>query len=209
MTEASLERGREFIYATARVLEQRLFATLFEGAPAMGVSMRCARTATTTAASDTASSLMRARRPASRSTSGSRSTRSPPPVRAPTTSCCGVRLAGDARCPRPIMLPSIRGYPQAKHWRETAEFLPGLFGTIGAMAALHALGNQPARTAGVSTALGRHAGGAAVLSRCRPRVEEQHQPRRRDGSPQRGSSVRTRRSVGRSRRSLWSHQTGS
>jgi hypothetical protein len=28
------------------------------------------------------------------------------------------------------MLPSIRGYPQAKHWRETAEFPPGLFGTI-------------------------------------------------------------------------------
>ena len=37
MTEVSYERAREFVYATARVLEQRLFATLFEGAPATGV----------------------------------------------------------------------------------------------------------------------------------------------------------------------------
>jgi hypothetical protein len=141
MTEASFERGREFIYATARVLEQRLFATLFEGAPATGVVDALG---------------------AYRNDDGGFGHGLEPDARAPASQPVDVWFAFDTlvaagapadelvlpACdwlatlgvPVPIMLPSIRGYPQARHWRETAEFPPGLFGTIGATAALHALG---------------------------------------------------------------------
>jgi hypothetical protein len=141
VTAASLERGREFIYATARVLEQRLFATVFEGAPATGVvDALCAY----------------------RNDDGGFGHGLEPDARAPASQPVDVWFAFDtlaaARAqaddlvlpacdwlatlgvPVPIMLPSIRDYPQAKHWRETEEFPPGLFGTIGATAALHALG---------------------------------------------------------------------
>ena len=137
----SLERGREFIYATARVLEQRLFATAFEGAPATGVvdALR-----------------------AYRNDDGGFGHGLEPDARAPASQPVDVWFAFDTlvaagvradelvlpACdwlatlgvPVPIMLPSIRGYPQARHWRETEEFPPSLFGTIGATAALHALG---------------------------------------------------------------------
>lgn len=139
--EASFERGREFIYATARVLEQRLFATLFQGAPATGVvdALR-----------------------AYRNDDGGFGHGLEPDTRAPASQPVDVWFAFDTlvaarvqadelvlpACdwlatlgvPIPIMLPSIRGYPQARHWRETAEFPPGLFGTIGPTATLHALG---------------------------------------------------------------------
>ena len=138
---AAFERGREFVYATARVLEQRLFETLFEGAPASGVvdALR-----------------------AYRNDDGGFGHGLEPDTRAPASQPVDVWFAFDtlvaagARAddlvlpacdwlatlgvPVPIMLPSIRGYPEAKHWRETSEFPPSLFGTIGATAALHALG---------------------------------------------------------------------
>lgn len=141
VTAASFERGREFVYATARVLEQRLFATLFERAPATGVvdALR-----------------------AYRNDDGGFGHGLEPDARAPASQPVDVWFAFDTlvaagtraddlvlpACdwlatlgvPVPIMLPSIRGYPQARHWREATDFPPGLFGTIGATAALHALG---------------------------------------------------------------------
>jgi hypothetical protein len=142
-TGGLLERGREFIYATARVLEQRLYATLFEGAAATGVidALR-----------------------AYRNDDGGFGHGLEPDARAPASQPVDVWFAFDtlvaarARAddlvlpacdwlatlgvPVPIMLPSVREYPQARHWRETADFPPGLFGTIGATAALHALGTE-------------------------------------------------------------------
>lgn len=140
MTGASFERGREFVYSTARVLEQRLFETVFDSAPATGVvdALR-----------------------AYRNDDGGFGHGLEPDTRAPESQPVDVWFALDtlvaagtradelvlAACewlatlgvPVPIMLPSIRGYPQAEHWRETAEFPPSLFGTIGPTAALHAL----------------------------------------------------------------------
>jgi hypothetical protein len=122
------------------VLEQRLFATLFEGASATGVvdALR-----------------------AYRNDDGGFGHGLEPDARAPASQPVDVWFAFDtlvaagARADDlvlpacdwlatlgrqvPIMLPSIRGYPQARHWRETTDFPPGLFGTIGPTAALHAL----------------------------------------------------------------------
>jgi hypothetical protein len=141
VTAPTFERGREFVYATARVLEQRLFETLFEGAPSSGVvdALR-----------------------AYRNDDGGFGHGLEPDTRAPASQPVDVWFAVDtlvaagARAdelvlpacdwlatlgvPVPIMLPSIRDYPQARHWRETDEFPPSLFGTIGATAALHAVG---------------------------------------------------------------------
>lgn len=137
---AALERGRAFLYATARVLEQRLFETLFEHAPATGVvdALR-----------------------AYRNDDGGFGHGLEPDTRAPGSQPVNAWFAFDtlaaARAPAddlvlpacdwlstlgvpvPILLPSIRGYPQAAHWREIEEFPPELFGTIGPTAALHAL----------------------------------------------------------------------
>ena len=156
VTTASFERGREFIYATARVLEERLFATVFEEAPAAGVvdALR-----------------------AYRNSDGGLGHGLEPDTRAPASQPVDVWFAFDtlltagARAddlvlpacdwlatlgvPVPLMLPSIRGYPQARHWRETAEFPPGLFGTIGPTATLHALGvAHPWREAATAWCLG-------------------------------------------------------
>jgi hypothetical protein len=122
------------------MLEQRLFATLFEGASAMGVvdALR-----------------------AYRNDDGGFGHGLEPDARAPASQPVDVWFAFDtlaaagARAddlvlpacdwlatlgvPVPIMLPSIRGYPQAKHWRETAEFPPGLFGTIATKSSQPAL----------------------------------------------------------------------
>jgi hypothetical protein len=156
LSGASFERGREFVYATARVLEQRLFATVFEGASATGVvdALR-----------------------AYRNDDGGFGHGLEPDTRAPASQPVDVWFAFDTivaagvraddlvlpACdwlttlgvPVPIMLPSIRGYPQARHWRETTDFPPGLFGTIGATAALHALGvEHPWRDAATEWCLG-------------------------------------------------------
>lgn len=160
LTGAPFERGREFVYATARVLEQRLFETVFEGAPATGVV-----------------AALRAYR----NDDGGFGHGLEPDARAPASQPVDVWFALDtlvaagARAddlvlpacdwlatlgvPVPIMLPSIRGYPQARHWRETAEFPPSLFGTIGATAALHALGvEHPWRDAATEWCLRELAG---------------------------------------------------
>jgi hypothetical protein len=136
---AALERGRDFVYTTARVLEQRLFETLFNGAPASGVvdALR-----------------------AYRNDDGGFGHGLEPDSRAPDSHPVDVWFAFDTlvaagapaddlvvpACdwlatlgvPVPIMLPSFRAYPHAGHWRD-AELPPSLFGTIGATAALHTL----------------------------------------------------------------------
>ena len=140
---ASWAAAREFVFRDARLLERRLFATLFEGAPATGV--------------------VRAMR-AYQNDDGGLGHALEPDVRCPEsqplfvtfglaalalvdardddllTGCCEfLETVADDRGAVPMILPSAAAYPRADHW--TNAHLPAsLQPTIGIAASLHALG---------------------------------------------------------------------
>jgi len=135
--------AREFVFRDARLVERRLFATMFEGAPADGVA-RAVR--------------------AYRNDDGGLGHALEPDVRCPEsqplfvlfgltplasvgardddllTSCCEfLETVADDRGAVPIILPSAADYPRAEHWTN-ARLPPSLQPTIGIAASLHALG---------------------------------------------------------------------
>jgi hypothetical protein len=138
-----LEAARDFIYTEARVLEQRLFATLFEGAPADGV-VDAAR--------------------AYRNADGGFGHGLEPDKRCPDSQPLDVGFALDtlaaagAREPElaaracdfldtvaeptgavPVVLPSIAGYPRAEHWGDGV-FPAGFLPAAGIAGRCHELG---------------------------------------------------------------------
>jgi hypothetical protein len=139
---ASLAAAHSFVYSQARVLEQRLFATLFENAPATGV--------------------VRALE-AFRNDDGGLGHGLEPDKRCPASQPLDVafglealRLAGartvdaryadflasvaDARGAIPFLLPSARDYPHAAHLALDAFYEPRAWPTSSLAAWLHAFG---------------------------------------------------------------------
>jgi hypothetical protein len=135
----SLAAARDFVYREARVLEQRLFATLFDGAPPDGVTAAVA---------------------AYRNDDGGFGHGLEPDKRCPASQPLDVEFAletldlagapvepfargvcdfmasvADERGAVPVVLPSVAAYPRANHWRD-GRFPPGLDGTAGTVALL-------------------------------------------------------------------------
>lgn len=140
---ASFVAAHEFVLREARVLERRLFATLFEGAPPVGVARALG---------------------AYRNDDGGLGHGLEPDVRCPESQplfvafglrtlaeagarddeliggCCDyLASVADARGALPILLPSVERYPRAAHWTNGRR-APGLHPTIGIVASLDALG---------------------------------------------------------------------
>ena len=139
----SFEAAREFVLREARVLEQRLFATLFEDAPPAGVARALG---------------------AYRNDDGGLGHCLEPDARCPESQplfvafglqtlaeaggrddelvggCCDY-LASVAypRGAVPIVLPSVERYPRAAHWADGRRD-PGLHPAVGIAASLHELG---------------------------------------------------------------------
>jgi len=137
------DAAREFVHREARLLERRLFLTLFEGASATGV-VRAVR--------------------AHQNDDGGLGHALEPDIRCPgsqplfvgfgltalalvdardddlLTGCCEfLERVADARGAVPIILPTAAGFPRADHWQNT-EQPPGLQPTLAIAASLHALG---------------------------------------------------------------------
>lgn len=137
---SAFARAREFVYRNARVLEQRVFETVFEAAPADGVvaALRGYRNA-----------------------DGGFGHGLEPDKRAPASQPLDVQLAFEtmARCGAfdaelardacdflasvaaadglvPIVLPSIAAYPRAEHWRDGA-FPPTASPAAGIASVMH------------------------------------------------------------------------
>lgn len=135
--------ARAFVYANARLLEQRVYATLFDGASPAGCVAALA---------------------AYKNDDGGFGWGLEPDKRAPDSQPLDVEIAferlviagahaDDLVAPAcdwlasiaapsgavPILLPSIAGYPRAPHW-EATDFLPGLNPTAAIAAHAHALG---------------------------------------------------------------------
>ncbi len=140
---ASFAAAHDFVLREARVLEQRLFATLFEGAPPAGVARALG---------------------AYRNDDGGLGYGLEPDARCPESQplfvafglqtlaeagarddellggCCNyLASVADARGALPILLPSVERYPRANHWTNGHRD-PGLDATIGIVASLRALG---------------------------------------------------------------------
>lgn len=140
---ASFETAHDFVLREARVLERRLFATLFEAAPPAGVARALG---------------------AYRNDDGGLGHGLEPDVRCPESQplfvafglrtlaeagarddeliggCCDyLASVADARGAVPILLPSVERYPRAAHWTSGRRD-PDLHPTIGIVASLHALG---------------------------------------------------------------------
>src|SRR5262245_6340457 len=140
---ASWAKAREFVFREARLLERRLFSTLYEDAPAAGVA-RAVR--------------------AYQNDDGGLGHALEPDVRCPDsqplfvtfglavlalvdgrdddllTGCCEfLETVADERGAVPILLPSAADYPRADHWSNT-RLPPSLQATIGIAASLHTLG---------------------------------------------------------------------
>src|SRR6266487_65671 len=142
---ASFERARELVYRSGRVLEQRLFESLFDGAGPEGV----------------VSAVL-----AYRNTDGGFGHGLEPDKLAPQSQPLDVQTAlarlhdagasqpqiafqaaewldtvADERGLVPIVLPSVAEYPRANHWAD-GEFPPAVNCTIGIAGYMHALGIQ-------------------------------------------------------------------
>jgi hypothetical protein len=138
----SFAAAREFILRDARVLEQRLFAALFEDAPPSGVARALG---------------------AYRNEDGGLGHGLEPDARCPGSqplfvafglatlveaggrddelagACCDyLASVCDERGAVPILLASVEGYPRANHWMRP-QYDPGLHPTIGIVASLRAL----------------------------------------------------------------------
>src|SRR6266508_3166708 len=138
----SFAAAHDFVLREPRVLEQRLFATLFEGAPPAGV----------------------ARALGAYRNDGGLGHGLEPDVRCPESQplfvafglrtlaeagarddeliggCCDyLASVADARGALPILLASVERYPRAAHWTNGRRD-PELHPTIGIVASLHALG---------------------------------------------------------------------
>lgn len=139
----NVEAARTFVYASARLLEQRVFAALFEGGDVGGVIAAVA---------------------AYQNPDGGFGHGLEPDKRAPASQPLDVEIAFErlatvrAQIPTmvasacdwlaslaaptgavPILLPSIANYPRAEHWADV-EYEPGLNPTAGIAAQVHALG---------------------------------------------------------------------
>ena len=140
---ASWAKAREFVFCEARLLERRLFSTLYEDASASGVAHAVR---------------------AYQNDDGGLGHALEPDVRCPDsqplfvtfglaalalvdardddllTGCCEfLETVADDRGAVPIILPSAADYPRADHWSNT-RLPPSLQPTIGIAASLHALG---------------------------------------------------------------------
>jgi hypothetical protein len=140
---ASWAKAREFVFREARLLERRLFSTLYEDAPARGV-VHAVR--------------------AYQNDDGGLGHALEPDVRCPDsqplfvtfglaalavvdgrdddllTGCCEfLETVADEPGAVPIILPSAADYPRADHWNN-ARRPPSLQATIGIAASLHMLG---------------------------------------------------------------------
>jgi hypothetical protein len=147
MTSETFDAARQFIYGEARVLERRLFATLFEGAPASGVvdalrayqngdggfghglepDKRCPASLPidvevalqTLVAAGTVDELMVGR------------------------ACDYLASVTAPSGAVPLAFPVTEAYPRAEHWTEWT-YTPGLFPTAGIAGLLYRLGiNHP------------------------------------------------------------------
>ena len=120
-----IERAEEYIWANARVLEQRRFELLFKGGDPRARHRRASSpTRRPTAATGTRSSPTGAARRASRRTSGPRWRRSrtpgPPTPTSATTSPTITAPDGGV----PVALPSLEPFPHAPWWRIGTEGKP-------------------------------------------------------------------------------------
>jgi hypothetical protein len=152
----SFEAGRDFVFREARVLEQRLFATLFKGAPAAGVF-----------------DALRAHR----NDDGGFGHGLEPDKRCPDSQPLDVSFAFKAMDTAgtldpdlargacdflatigpglPVVLPSVAAYPRANHW-ESADFPPTLNPTCGIAGLLWKHGiEHPWRDAATAWCLGQ------------------------------------------------------
>jgi hypothetical protein len=141
--QADLAAARDFIYREARPLEQRLFATLFEGATPHGVlealrgyrnedggfayglepDKRCpdSQPLDVEVALQTMDAAGQIDREMVRGT------------------CDFLESVSDEAGGVPVVLPSIAGYPRAEHWGD-GQFPPGLNPTAGIVGLLYKLG---------------------------------------------------------------------
>ena len=138
-----VDAARTFIYANGRLLEQRVFAALFE---------------------DGAASAVVAALAAYQNADGGFGHGLEPDKRAPasqpldvaiaferlvmvgahapdlvTSACDWLETVASASGAVPVLLPSVAGYPRAKHWQPT-EYTPRVNPTAGIAAHAHALG---------------------------------------------------------------------
>src|SRR5262249_597232 len=139
----SFADAREFVLRDARVVEQRLFATLFEGAPPDGVARALG------GYRNDDGGLRPGLEPdvpwpgsqpfdclfglQTRADAGGRDDEL-------ARGCCDfLASVADQRGAVPIVLPSIEQYPRAEHW-ESGQREPDLNPTVGIASALHMLG---------------------------------------------------------------------
>ena len=114
---AMIEKAEEYIWANARVLEQRRFELLFKGGAKAPSSRRSSPTRRPTAATGTRWSPTGAARRASRRTSGPRwrPSKTPAPRTPTSATTCRRITAPDGGVP--VALPSLEPYPHAPWWR--------------------------------------------------------------------------------------------
>ena len=140
---ASFSQAREFVYRSARVLERRLFARLFEGAGTDGVvaavlayrnedggfghGLEPDKLAPESQPLDVQIALQ------TLSEAGARE------AEVGERTCGFLEGLADERGFVPIVLPSVADYPRAAHWGE-GNFPPGISPAIGIAGYLHELG---------------------------------------------------------------------
>jgi hypothetical protein len=149
-------QARTFVYANGRLLEQRVWASLFEGGDTAAVvravvayqnedggfghGLEPDKRAPASQPLDVEIALERLVTVGA-TVGDSAGTSSGTPVDDVVARACDfLASVSDSAGAVPVLLPSIAGYPRASHWAETDDYPPGLNPTAGIAGHLHALG---------------------------------------------------------------------